>query len=109
MVQVEERVARRASGLGLPGAAEGRRRAAAGVAALVGWAGLVVAAHLWGRQLLDAGHRLQLGPGEGAPPIVGALDLRLGVWVLPGLVLAAFAVAWAPSLAARLGWRRLLA
>jgi hypothetical protein len=120
MVQVEERSAHGTRG---PGRGRRyRRRAAApgavqwwrhlpppGAAALAGWSGLVVVAHLWGRQLIDAGHRLQLGPGHGAAPIVGAIDLRLGVRVLPGLALAAAGVAWGPSLAARLGWRRLLA
>jgi hypothetical protein len=106
MVQVEERAARRTGASRPPG--QGRRLSAPSVAALVGWAGLVVVAHQWGRQLIDAGHRLQLGPGHGAPPIVGAIDLRLGVRVLPGLVLATAGVVWAPSLAARLGWRRLL-
>jgi hypothetical protein len=116
VVQVEERAKHRTWGPGRgrqqrpPGnGRRGRSLLTPGAAALVGWAGLVVVAHLWGRQLIDAGHRLQLGPGPGAPPIVGAIDLRLGVRVLPALVVASAAVAWAPSLAARLGWRRLLA
>ena len=77
-------------------------------AVLAGWCGLIVIAHLWGRQLIDAGVRLQLGPGSGAPPIVGAVDVRLGHRVLPALVLAAAGVAWGPMLAAHLSWRRLL-
>jgi hypothetical protein len=65
-------------------------------------------AHVWGRALFDSGLRLQLGPGRGAPPLVGALELRLGLRNLPGLVAAVAGVAWGPALAARLGWRRLL-
>lgn len=78
------------------------------VVAWCGWAGLVVTAHLWGRQILGAGHRLQLGPGEGAPPIVGEIDLRLGLRVLPGLAAVLVVAGWGPALAERLGWRRLL-
>lgn len=109
VVQMEERVAGGASGAVHPGAGHERRLPILGAATLAGWVGLVAVAHLWGRQLLDAGHRLQLGPDGGAPPLVGAFDLRLGARVLPALVLAAAAVVWAPSFAARLGWRSLLA
>ncbi len=108
MVQVTEQVAGRACG-STPAARDRRRLATTSLAALAGWAALVVVAHLWGRQLLDAGHRLQLGLDGGAPPLVGALDLRLGARALPGFLLATGAVIWGPALAVRLGWRRLLA
>jgi hypothetical protein len=68
---------------------------------------LVVAAHLWGRHLLDTGHRLQLGR-RGAPPLVGDPDWRLGVRALPALALAALAMVGGPALAGRLRWRPLL-
>lgn len=105
MVQVVER-ARQVEGGDWPQAPGPGRRSTA--LALLAWAGLVAVAHLWGRHLLDAGRRLQLGTEEGAPPLVGDFDLRLGARALPALVLAALAVALGPRLAARLGWRRLL-
>jgi hypothetical protein len=87
-------------------APEPRRVSAAGPLAL--WAGLVVVAHLWGRHLLDSGLRLKLGPEEGAPPIVGDIDLRLGLRVLPVAAMAVLGTVYGPRLAARLTWRRLL-
>ncbi|MGH9000843.1 MAG: hypothetical protein ACRDY7_15795 [Acidimicrobiia bacterium] len=78
------------------------------VLALAVWAALIVVAHLWGRWLLDAGHRLQLGVEEGAPPIVGDFDIRLGVRAVPAVALAVLGVAFGPRLAAHLGWTRLL-
>ncbi len=82
--------------------------APAATGALAVWAALIVVAHLWGRHLLDSGLRLKLGPEEGAPPIVGDIDLRLGLRILPVAVVAVAGTVYGPRLAARLSWRRLL-
>ncbi len=73
--------------------------------AIAGWALLVVAGHVLGDALVARDPLVHIG----APPLVGSLDLRVTARVLPVLALAAAAVAWAPSLAARLRWRGLLA
>ncbi|MGH9041323.1 MAG: hypothetical protein ACRDZ3_13945 [Acidimicrobiia bacterium] len=109
MVRVEAQVARGTGSSFLNASRARPSLALAGAAGLAGWAGVIVIAHLWGRQIIDAGTRIQLGPGAGAPPIVGEVDLRLGLRILPALALATVGVAWAPTLAVRLGWRRLLA
>ena len=88
-----------------PSAPPGAPRATASLAL---WAGLIVVAHLWGRHLLDSGLRLKLGPEEGAPPIVGDIDLRLGLRIVPVVVFAVAGTVYGPRLAARLPWRRLL-
>jgi hypothetical protein len=80
------------------------RRWAPAVAALAGWLALVWITHRWGEELLRRGHRLQVG----WPPLVGDFDPRLGASALPALALAAVAVAFAPTLARCLPWRRLL-
>ncbi len=112
MVQVDERVPAGVTdpdpAPGGAGSSRGRDLSSATVVALGAWAALVVVAHVWGRELIDSGQRLQLGPGRGAPPLVGAFDLRLGLRSVPGLVVAAAAVGWGPAVAARLGWLRLL-
>ena len=72
--------------------------------AMAGWLALIAVAHVWGRHLLDTGHRIQVG----LPPLVGRLDLRLGRAAVPAFVLAGAAVLAAPALATRLPWRRLL-
>jgi hypothetical protein len=73
--------------------------------ALIGWAGLIVAGHLIGAALVAGDPRIHVS----APPLVGGFDVRLGPRALPVLVLAAGAVAWAPTVARRLPWRALLA
>jgi len=80
------------------------RRWAPVAAALAGWAGLVWIAHDWGEALLQGGHRLQVG----YPPLVGDFDPRFAVAALPALALGVASVAFAPGLAGRLPWRRLL-
>ena len=73
--------------------------------AVAGWALLIVAGHLLGAALYARQPLVHIG----AAPLVGSFDLRLSARVLPALVLAAAAIAWAPPLAARLRWRALLA
>ena len=73
--------------------------------AVAGWALLIVAGHLLGAALYARQPLVHVG----APPLVGSFDVRLTAHVLPALALAAAAVAWAPSLAIGLRWRRLLA
>lgn len=65
---------------------------------------LVIAVHLWGRWLQARGHRLFLN----LPPLVGHLEVRLAWPGLAAVPLGAAAIAWGPSLAERLPWRRLL-
>lgn len=72
---------------------------------VAGWALLIVAGHVLGAGLLAGDPLVHIG----APPLVGSFDLRLSPRVLPALVLAAAAIAWAPALAARMRWRGLLA
>lgn len=72
--------------------------------ALALWVLLIVAVHVWGRWLQTRGHRLFVN----LPPLVGHADPRLAWQGLGALVLAPAAVAWGPSLAGRLPWRRLL-
>jgi len=72
---------------------------------VAGWALLILAGHLLGAALHDRQPLVHIG----AAPLVGSFDLRLTARVLPALGLAAAAIAWAPALAARLRWRRLLA
>lgn len=72
--------------------------------AVVVWAVLILVVHLWGRWLQARGHRLFVN----LPPLVGHLDPRLAWQGAGALVLAPLAVAWAPRLAERLPWRRLL-
>jgi hypothetical protein len=97
-VQLVLKPARRATTLGL---------SATGAlpAAVAGWALVVVAGHLLGAAL-DAGDPLV---HIGAAPLVGSFDVRLSPRVLPALVLAAAAIAWAPAIAQELRWRLLLA
>jgi len=73
--------------------------------AVAGWALLVVAGHVLGSALIARDELVHIG----APPLVGSFEPRLPVAVLPALALAVGAIAWAPALAARLPWRRLLA
>lgn len=80
-------------------------RAALGApAAVAAWALLVLAGHLLGQRLLDADYRVHIG----APPLVGGFDARLTARLLGAVAFAGAALAWAPVLAARLSWRRLL-
>ena len=85
----------------------GARRTVAWPAAVsvASWALLVVAGHLLGAALYARQPLVHIG----APPLVGAFDLRLTAHVLPALGLAAAAIAWGPALAVRLRWRGLLA
>jgi hypothetical protein len=94
--------------LGNAGTREEAPGVALGATAVAGWVVLIVVAHVWGRHLIDTGHRLQLGR-RGFPPLVGEPDWRLGLRALPALALAGLALAAGPRLAARLPWRRLLA
>jgi len=97
--------------LGLPRAAASAAatvrvgRWGAGPAAVAGWVLVVAAGHVLGDALYARDPLVHVG----APPLVGSFDLRLSTRVLPVLVLAAAAVAWAPALAARMRWRGLLA
>ncbi len=75
------------------------------VAAIAAWALVVLSGHLLGASLYARDPLVHIG----APPLVGSFDLRLSARVLPALALGAAAVAYAPALAARLGWRALLA
>jgi hypothetical protein len=83
----------------------GRLRVGATTAApVVAWAALVLAGHLLGAGLVAGDRRVHIG----APPLVGSFDARIS-WSLSGAaILAAGAVAFGPTLAARLRWRRLL-
>jgi hypothetical protein len=81
------------------------RRTIAVPAAVAGWAVVVVAGHLLGAALYARDPLVHIG----APPLVGSFDLRPSARLLPALVLGAAAIAWAPSLAARMRWRGLLA
>jgi len=75
-----------------------------GVAVVAAWIGAVAGTHVWGRWLQAHGRRLWLN----APPLTGHLDPRLPAAALAGIVVGAAAVAFAPRVAAGLGWRRLL-
>jgi len=85
--------------------AAGATRALALPAAVAGWALVVVTGHLLGVALGARDPLVHIN----APPLVGSFDLRLSARVVPALVLAVAAVAWAAALAARLRWRGLLA
>jgi methylthioxylose transferase len=77
-----------------------RRKAWAAGAGLVAWAGVIVAAHLWGRGL-PAAHLP-------TPPLFASYDPRVNIGLLPAIVLAAAAAVWAVRIAAATPWRRLL-
>jgi len=69
------------------------------------WVSLVLGGHLVGQRLVAADPLVHIG----APPLVGAFDIRLS-WMLTGaLALAAGALVYGPALVARLRWRSLLA
>jgi len=65
---------------------------------------VIVAGHLLGARLYADDPLVHIG----APPLVGSFDLRLSAQLGPALALGAGAVVWAPALAARLRWPRLL-
>lgn len=69
-----------------------------------GWSLLVLAGYLVGRRLVDHDPLVLIG----APPFVGQYRLVLAPQALPAIAFAVAAIAWAPSLAARLPWRALL-
>jgi hypothetical protein len=71
----------------------------------VAWAALVLGAVVLGGRLYDADPLIRVG----APPLVGAYDLRVGLAALPAVGFAALAVAFAPRLARRLRFAALLA
>ena len=73
-------------------------------AAVAAWALLVAA----GNRLGSALHASDPLVHVGAAPLVGSFDVRLSPRVLPALVLAGAAIAWAPVVAQRLRWRPLL-
>lgn len=75
------------------------------VATLSGWVALVAGVRLWGLWLAGHGRDLTLG----AVPLFGHWDVRLGVRIVPAVVVAALVVAVAPRVVAALPWRRLVA
>lgn len=75
------------------------------LAASAAWVLVVLAGALVGRALYDDDYLIRIGNA----PLVGAADLRLSAWALPGAVFAPVAVLLAPRLAVTLSWRRLLA
>lgn len=80
------------------------RAGSAAAMPVIGWTALVLAGHLLAARLVNADHRVHIG----APPLVGSFDARIS-WALAGaVVLAAGAVAFAPTLARRLRWRSLV-
>lgn len=81
-----------------------RRRVGPEGVAVVAWVILVIAVFLWGRWLQARGHRLYLN----LPPLVGHLDVRLAWQGALAIAMAPVAVLFAPRLAERLSWRRLL-
>lgn len=74
-------------------------------AALVLWGLLIAASSTWGVALILSGHSLSMN----APPLVGYVDPLLGPTLLIPIAVAAASVRFAPTLATRLGWGRLLA
>ncbi len=72
--------------------------------AVAGWLVVVLAGHFLGQRLMDADPLVRIG----APPLVGTFDVRVPLLALPALALAAAALIWAPALAGRLGWSKLL-
>jgi len=78
--------------------------ASSGWAGATLWVGVVIAGHLLGASLVARDRFVLIS----SPPLVGELDLRIDLALVPAIVLAVAAVRWAPPLAARLRWRVLL-
>jgi hypothetical protein len=72
--------------------------------ALGGYAALVVAAFAWGRSLAASGAGIAIN----APPLFGRFDVRVSWRVIPVALVAVAAVAYLPTLSARLKFSRLL-
>lgn len=71
---------------------------------LAAWVALIVAGRLLVEPLYHADFRLHVGN----PPLVGRLHVDTSWALAPAVLLAAAAVAWGPTLAERLPWRKLL-
>ncbi len=69
------------------------------------WIALVAGCAAWGAGLILSGHHLVMS----APPLLGYVDPLLGPRLLIPIAVAVVSVRFAPTLAMRLGWRRLLA
>jgi methylthioxylose transferase len=72
--------------------------------AVGGWVALIGAASVRGVILVARDPRITLP----APPLLASVEPGLDLRALPAMVLAGAAVVWAPRLADRLPWRRLL-
>lgn len=72
---------------------------------LAGWVALIAAARAVGTRLYDADPLIRIGN----PPLVGTADLHLTWWLAPAVAAAGAALAFAPRIAARAPFPRLLA
>jgi hypothetical protein len=85
-----------------PGARITRRRAI--LVSGLSWVALVATAHLWGTALVRIDPAIKLH----APPLFGHFDTRLGLEIVPAVIVALIVVALGPLASRRLSWRGLL-